>query len=56
MLENTSRVHQVGSNLHVKNIIKDKDAGDYVCIATQTSSGARQASPPATITVICKFL
>ncbi|KAL5286715.1 PTK7 family protein [Megaselia abdita] len=52
MVENTSRVHQVGSNLHLKSIIKDIDAGDYVCIATQTSSGARQASPPATIIVI----
>ncbi|XP_055382342.1 tyrosine-protein kinase-like otk [Condylostylus longicornis] len=51
-IQNSSRVHQVGSNLHVNDIVKDKDAGDYVCIAATSSSGARQASPPARLTVI----
>lgn len=55
-IENSSRVYQVGSNLHVNKIVKNLDDGDYVCIVTQNSSGARQATPPAKLKVICKWL
>ncbi|XP_055902181.1 tyrosine-protein kinase-like otk [Eupeodes corollae] len=51
-IQNSTRVHQVGSNLHVNNVVKDVDGGDYACIATTDSSGARQASPPARLNII----
>ncbi|TDG51099.1 hypothetical protein AWZ03_002462 [Drosophila navojoa] len=46
-----SRVLQIGSNLRIESVQRD-DAGDYVCIAASAASGARQASPPAKLSVI----
>ncbi|EDW60765.2 tyrosine-protein kinase-like otk [Drosophila virilis] len=45
------RVAQIGSNLHIESVQRE-DAGDYVCIAASVNSGARQASPPAKLSVI----
>ncbi|XP_030554097.1 tyrosine-protein kinase-like otk [Drosophila novamexicana] len=45
------RVAQIGSNLHIESLQRE-DAGDYVCIAASVTSGARQASPPAKLSVI----
>lgn len=47
------RVQQIGGNLHIESVQRD-DAGDFVCIATSVASGAREASPPAKLSVICK--
>jgi len=49
------RVQQIGGNLHIESVQRD-DAGDFVCIATSVASGARQESPPAKLSVICKYL
>ncbi|EDW10217.1 tyrosine-protein kinase-like otk [Drosophila mojavensis] len=46
-----SRVLQIGSNLRIESVQRE-DAGDYVCIAASAASGARQASPPAKLSVI----
>lgn len=48
------RVAQIGSNLHIESLQRE-DAGDYVCIAASVTSGARQASPPAKLSVICEY-
>jgi len=48
------RVQQIGGNLHIESVQRD-DAGDFVCIATSVASGARQESPPAKLSVICKY-
>ncbi|KAH8421075.1 hypothetical protein KR222_010720, partial [Zaprionus bogoriensis] len=45
------RVQQIDGNLHIESVQRD-DAGDFVCIATSVASGARQASPPAKLSVI----
>ncbi|XP_067627176.1 tyrosine-protein kinase-like otk [Eurosta solidaginis] len=49
---NTTRVRQTDSNLHIEAVQHDTDVGDYICIATSATSGARQASPPARLNVI----
>ncbi|KAH8362345.1 hypothetical protein KR200_000746 [Drosophila serrata] len=46
------RVYQIGSNLHIEAVQRPEDVGDYVCIATSLASGAREASPPAKLSVI----
>eukprot|EP00099_Drosophila_melanogaster_P014907 NP_523705.2 off-track, isoform A [Drosophila melanogaster] len=46
------RVHQIGSNLHIEAVRRTEDVGNYVCIATNLASGAREASPPAKLSVI----
>lgn len=56
LIQNSSRIYQNGSDLHIEAVSRDSDGGDYVCIATNVASGARQASPPARLTVICKYL
>ncbi|XP_064537868.1 tyrosine-protein kinase-like otk [Drosophila montana] len=48
------RVARIDSNLHIESVQRE-DAGDYVCIAASVASGARQASPPAKLSVICKY-
>lgn len=48
------RVHQIGSNLHIEAVRRTEDVGNYVCIATNLASGAREASPPAKLSVICE--
>ncbi|XP_017839237.1 tyrosine-protein kinase-like otk [Drosophila busckii] len=45
------RVQQIEGNLHIESVQRE-DAGGYVCIASSLSSGARQASPPAKLSVI----
>ncbi|EDW00736.1 GH21047 [Drosophila grimshawi] len=49
------RVAQIGSNLHIDSVRRE-DAGDYVCIAASVTSGARQASPPAKLSVISRYV
>ncbi|XP_053961875.1 tyrosine-protein kinase-like otk [Anastrepha ludens] len=51
-VENSTRVRQFKSNLHIETAQRDTDIGDYVCIATSATSGARQASPPARLNII----
>ncbi|KAH8402049.1 hypothetical protein KR009_009485, partial [Drosophila setifemur] len=46
------RVYQIASNLHIEAVQRAEDVGDYVCIATSLASGAREASPPAKLSVI----
>jgi len=48
------RVYQIGPNLHIEAVQRAEDVGDYVCIATNLASGAREASPPAKLSVICE--
>lgn len=48
------RVYQIGSHLHIEAVQRAEDVGDYVCIATSLASGAREASPPAKLSVICE--
>uniref|UniRef100_A0A1I8M490 Tyrosine-protein kinase-like otk n=1 Tax=Musca domestica TaxID=7370 RepID=A0A1I8M490_MUSDO len=52
LIQNSSRIYQNGSDLHIEAVSRESDAGDFVCIATNVASGARQASPPARLTVI----
>ncbi|XP_036333186.1 tyrosine-protein kinase-like otk isoform X2 [Rhagoletis pomonella] len=51
-VKNSTRVRQLESNLRIEAVQRDTDAGDYVCIATSMTSGARQASPPARLNII----
>uniref|UniRef100_A0A9I3GJ73 Tyrosine-protein kinase-like otk n=1 Tax=Anopheles farauti TaxID=69004 RepID=A0A9I3GJ73_9DIPT len=46
------RVYQSGSNLHIRAVNGTLDRGDYVCLATARASGARVASPAASLDVI----
>uniref|UniRef100_A0A182P5G4 Ig-like domain-containing protein n=1 Tax=Anopheles epiroticus TaxID=199890 RepID=A0A182P5G4_9DIPT len=46
------RVYQSGANLHIRAVNGTLDRGDYVCLATARASGARVASPAATLDVI----
>uniref|UniRef100_A0A182MY16 Ig-like domain-containing protein n=1 Tax=Anopheles dirus TaxID=7168 RepID=A0A182MY16_9DIPT len=46
------RVYQSGSNLHIRAANGTLDRGDYVCLATARASGARVASPAASLDVI----
>ncbi|XP_058827273.1 tyrosine-protein kinase-like otk [Topomyia yanbarensis] len=46
------RVYLNGSNLHINSVSQRLDSGDYVCLATAESSGARVATPPAKLDVI----
>ncbi|XP_061509082.1 tyrosine-protein kinase-like otk [Anopheles gambiae] len=46
------RIYQSGSNLHIRAVNGTLDRGDYVCLATARASGARVASPAATLDVI----
>ncbi|XP_033250622.1 tyrosine-protein kinase-like otk [Drosophila miranda] len=46
------RIYRVGSHLHIEAVQREEDVGDYVCIATSLASGAREASPPAKLSVI----
>ncbi|XP_055532558.1 tyrosine-protein kinase-like otk isoform X2 [Wyeomyia smithii] len=46
------RVFLNGSNLHINSVSQRLDSGDYVCLATAESSGARVATPPAKLEVI----
>ncbi|XP_035892810.1 tyrosine-protein kinase-like otk [Anopheles stephensi] len=46
------RIYQSGSNLHIRAVNGTLDPGDYVCLATARASGARVASPAATLDVI----
>ncbi|EAU76258.2 AGAP011490-PA, partial [Anopheles gambiae str. PEST] len=41
-----------GSNLHIRAVNGTLDRGDYVCLATARASGARVASPAATLDII----
>ncbi|XP_075167352.1 protein tyrosine kinase 7 [Haematobia irritans] len=52
LIQNSSRIYQNGSDLHIESVSRESDGGDYVCIATNVANGARQASPPARLTVI----
>jgi hypothetical protein len=49
-----NRVYLKGSNLVIKSVNKTVDAGDYVCVAESQLTGAREASPPAKLNVLCK--
>ncbi|TMW42466.1 hypothetical protein DOY81_012454, partial [Sarcophaga bullata] len=51
LIANTTRIYQNGSDLHIDSVSRDSDAGDYVCIATNVANGARQASPPARLSI-----
>lgn len=46
------RVYLNGSNLHINGVSQRSDGGDYVCLATARSSGARVATPPAKLDII----
>ncbi|SPP75635.1 tyrosine-protein kinase-like otk [Drosophila guanche] len=46
------RVYRIGSHLHIEAVQREEDVGDYVCIATSLASGAREASPPAKLSVM----
>ncbi|XP_065083102.1 tyrosine-protein kinase-like otk [Ochlerotatus camptorhynchus] len=46
------RVYLNGSNLHINGVSQRSDNGDYVCLATARSSGARVATPPAKLDII----
>jgi Immunoglobulin domain len=50
------RVYLKGSNLVIRNVNKTVDAGDYVCVVESQLTGAREASPPAKLNVLCKYL
>uniref|UniRef100_A0A182YK01 Ig-like domain-containing protein n=1 Tax=Anopheles stephensi TaxID=30069 RepID=A0A182YK01_ANOST len=49
------RIYQSGSNLHIRAVNGTLDPGDYVCLATARASGARVASPAATLDVIGEY-
>ncbi|XP_062533903.1 uncharacterized protein LOC134202911, partial [Armigeres subalbatus] len=49
------RVYLNGSNLHINGVSQRLDSGDYVCLATARSSGARVATPPAKLDIIQTF-
>ncbi|XP_037954224.1 tyrosine-protein kinase-like otk, partial [Teleopsis dalmanni] len=51
LLHNSTKIKQINSNLIIERVNKSNDEGDYVCIATNTGSGARQASPPARLKI-----
>lgn len=53
-IENSSRVYQIGPNLHINGLNRSLDNGDYKCIATSVESGARETSPITTLDVQCK--
>ncbi|XP_058458429.1 tyrosine-protein kinase-like otk [Malaya genurostris] len=46
------RVYLNGSNLHINTVSQQLDSGNYVCLATAESSGARVATPSAKLDVI----
>lgn len=48
------RVYLNGTNLHINGVSQRSDGGDYVCLATARSSGARVATPPAKLDIIRK--
>ncbi|XP_055622002.1 tyrosine-protein kinase-like otk [Toxorhynchites rutilus septentrionalis] len=50
------RVYSNGSNLHINSVSQRLDSGDYVCLATAKSSGARVATPPAMLDIILDLL
>uniref|UniRef100_A0A1B0AGA3 Tyrosine-protein kinase-like otk n=1 Tax=Glossina pallidipes TaxID=7398 RepID=A0A1B0AGA3_GLOPL len=52
LLQNSTRVYQNGSDLHIEAVRRESDAGNYVCIATNVENGARQASPEAHLSII----
>lgn len=54
-LKLTDRVYQNGTNLHISNVNKTQDVGEYVCIAYSKSTGAREATLAARLDVICKY-
>jgi hypothetical protein len=55
-LVNTTRRHQRGPDLHITRADRERDAGEFTCIALNTSSGFSLTSQAATINVQCKYL
>lgn len=55
MVENTTRRHQIGSNLVFARILREYDTGEYVCIASNYTSGFTLKSPNIKLNVVCKL-
>ncbi|XP_056630464.1 inactive tyrosine-protein kinase 7-like [Diorhabda sublineata] len=56
-IANTTRRHQQGSNLHITRVDREKDSGQFTCIAEDTTGQATAiTSSPATINIQCQPL
>lgn len=53
-IDNTTRRYQRGSNLHFTRVDKEKDAGQFTCIA-QDSHGLSITSSEASLNIQCKY-
>ncbi|KAF5297401.1 hypothetical protein FQR65_LT01332 [Abscondita terminalis] len=49
-IDNTTRRHQVGSNLHFTRVDKEKDSGEFICVA-QDFKGFSVTSSPASLNI-----
>ncbi|KAG5887638.1 hypothetical protein JTB14_030908 [Gonioctena quinquepunctata] len=56
-ISNTTRRHQLGSNLHITRVDRERDSGQFTCIAEDTTGqSAAITSSPASINVQCEYL
>lgn len=54
-VENTTRRHQIGSNLYFARVIREFDSGEFACIAVNSSSGFSLTSPTISLNIVCKL-
>ncbi|KAG8225400.1 hypothetical protein J437_LFUL004600 [Ladona fulva] len=53
---NTTRRFQRGSNLIIRRVDPERDAGEFKCTATNMSTGFSLASGPASLRILCESL
>jgi len=54
-IENTTRRHQITSNLYFSRIEREADSGVYQCVATNLTTGTSIVSPTIALNIVCKF-
>lgn len=54
ILENTTRRHQIGSNLVIEQVDRYLDSGVFTCSATNASTSWRIISTSAYLNILCK--
>lgn len=54
-MENATWLTENDGILSIKAVNHVRDSGDYVCIVQNLLTGAREATPPATLDIVCEF-
>ncbi|KAJ8972780.1 hypothetical protein NQ317_011632 [Molorchus minor] len=56
-ITNTTRRYQQGSNLHITRVDRERDSGQFTCIAEDTTGQSTPiTSSPASVNIQCEYI